>query len=92
MLFRSLQQSSLHAWQSLRMRGGLRQKKWRGLRLLVVTIITNALRRAEEIALAAESRAFSPDTCRPAPLPIKPLDRLLLPAALLCLLAAVLLR
>ena len=91
-LLPSLQQSSIHAWQSLRMRGGLRQKKWRGLRLLVVTIITNALRRAEEIALAAESRAFSPDTCRPAPLPIKPLDRVLLPATLLCLLAAVLLR
>lgn len=90
-LLPGLQQSSLHAWQSLRMRGGLRQKKWRGLRLLVVTIITNALRRAEEIALAAESRAFSPEHCRPAPLQISYLDRILLPAGVLCTLIMALL-
>jgi len=34
----------------------------------MMTIITNALRRAEEIALAAESRAFSPQCARPAPI------------------------
>lgn len=90
-LLPGLQQSSIHAWQSLRMRGGLRQKKWRGLRLLVVTIITNALRRAEEIALAAESRAFSPERCRPAPLKISYLDRVLLPVGILCMLIIVLL-
>lgn len=90
-LLPSLQQSSIHAWQSLRMRGGLRQKKWRGLRLLVVTIITNALRRAEEIALAAESRAFSPDQYRPAPLKISNLDRLLLPVGTLLILIIALL-
>lgn len=90
-LLPSLQQSSIHAWQSLRMRGGLRQKKWRGLRLLVVTIITNALRRAEEIALAAESRAFSPDQYHPAPLKISNLDRLLLPVGTLFMLIIALL-
>jgi energy-coupling factor transporter transmembrane protein EcfT len=90
-LLPGLQQSSIHAWQSLRMRGGLRQKKWRGLRLLVITIVTNALRRAEEIALAAEARAFSPDHCRPAPLEISSLDRFLLPVGVLCMLIVVLL-
>jgi energy-coupling factor transporter transmembrane protein EcfT len=90
-LLPGLQQSGIHAWQSLRMRGGLRQKKWRGLRLLVVTIITNALRRAEEIALAAESRAFSPERSRPAPLKISHLDRVLLPVGVLCMLIIVLL-
>ncbi len=90
-LLPGLQQSSIHAWQSLRMRGGLRQKKWRGLRLLAITIVTNALRRAEEIALAAESRAFSPEYCRPAPLQTSTLDRILLPMGVLCLLAIILL-
>lgn len=90
-LLPSLQQSSIHAWQSLRMRGGLRHKKWRGLRLLIVTIITNALRRADEIALAAETRAFSPDRCRPVPLPMSLLDGLLLPLGVLSLLVILLL-
>ena len=66
------------------MRGGLRRKKWHGLRLLVVTIVTNALRRADEIALAAESRAFSPSHCRPMPLPMSLLDGLLLPISMSC--------
>ena len=76
-LLPSLQQSSYHAWQSLRMRGGLRRKKWRGLRLLVITIVTNALRRADEIALAAEARAFSPNHSWPTLPKMTVLDRLL---------------
>jgi energy-coupling factor transporter transmembrane protein EcfT len=66
-LLPSLQTSSLNAWRSLWMRGGLRRKRLRGLRLLVLTIITNALRRADEIALAAETRAFTPELSRPVP-------------------------
>ena len=66
-LLPSLQASSLNAWRSLWMRGGLRRNRVRGLRLLVLTIITNALRRADEIALAAETRAFTPESSRPAP-------------------------
>jgi energy-coupling factor transporter transmembrane protein EcfT len=50
------------------MRGGLRKRRWRGIRLLLLTIITNALRRTEEIALAAEGRAFSPEQSRAMPL------------------------
>jgi len=67
-LLPSLQASSLNAWRSLWMRGGLRRHRWRGLRLLILTIITNALRRAEEIALAAEARGFTPELSRPAPI------------------------
>jgi len=58
-LLPALGRSSRAAWQSLRMRGGLRAAWWRGLQLLLVTIVANALRRGEEIALAAEARAFS---------------------------------
>lgn len=66
-LLPSLQQSSRDAWHALRMRGGLRRQWWRGLQLLVMTIVTNALRRAEDIALAAETRAFSPDRAQALP-------------------------
>jgi energy-coupling factor transporter transmembrane protein EcfT len=81
-LLPSLQQSSIHAWHSLWMRGGLRRKRWRGLRLFIFTIVTNALRRAEEIALAAEARAFSPDRSRALPVVVKSGDWVLLFLAL----------
>jgi len=67
-LLPALQQSSTHAWYSLKMRGGLRKQRWRGLQLLAITVVTNALRRAEEIALAAEARAFSPEKSRAMPI------------------------
>jgi energy-coupling factor transporter transmembrane protein EcfT len=73
-LLPSLQKSSMNAWHSLWMRGGLRQQRWRGLRLLLFSIVTNALRRAEEIALAAEARAYSPDRSRPVPIVIEAWD------------------
>jgi energy-coupling factor transporter transmembrane protein EcfT len=63
-----IQQSSLNAWRSLRMRGGLRRNWRQGLRLLAMTVATNSLQRAEEVALAAEGRAFSPDKARPMPI------------------------
>lgn len=69
-LLPALQQSALTAWRSLWMRGGLRKKRWRGLQLLGMTIVGNAIARAEEIALAAEARAYSPDKSRA--LPLKP--------------------
>jgi energy-coupling factor transporter transmembrane protein EcfT len=73
-LLPALQQSALHAWHSLWMRGGFRRQWGRALRLLLVTVVSNALRRAEEIALAAEARAFSPDCARPLPVPVGRLD------------------
>jgi len=43
--------------------------------LLLLTIITNALRRTEEIALAAEGRAFCSEQTRAVPLRSGSLDR-----------------
>lgn len=91
-LLPSLQQSSLHAWQSLQMRGGLRRKKWRGLRLVGVTIMTNALRRAEEISMAAEGRAFSPYRCPPPPLKTSFFDGVVVVSSSLCVLLILLTR
>jgi energy-coupling factor transporter transmembrane protein EcfT len=73
-LLPSLRRSGRCAWHSLWMRGGLRQQRWRALRLLLVTVVANALRRAEDIALAAEARGFAPERCRAAPLPAGRLD------------------
>jgi len=67
-LLPSLQNACLHTWQSLRMRGGFRRYWWRGLKLMTVTIISNAITQAEEVALAAEARAFSPEKSRPLPI------------------------
>lgn len=74
-LLPNLRQSSTNAWYSLRMRGGLRSQRWRAMQLLMVTVIANALRRAEEIALAAEARAFTPERSRAIPLKIGRYDR-----------------
>ena len=41
------------------MRGGFRKKWLQGIRLYIVVVITNALRQAEHIAIAAESRAYT---------------------------------
>jgi len=42
---------------------------------LILAILSGALRQAEETALAAEARAFSPDALHPWPLSLRPLDR-----------------
>jgi energy-coupling factor transport system permease protein len=74
-LLPALRRSSQNTWRSLQMRGGFRQQRWRGLQLLLVTIVVNALRRAEEIALAAEARGFSPERSRAMAIKIGSLDR-----------------
>jgi energy-coupling factor transporter transmembrane protein EcfT len=86
----NLRQSSTNAWHSLRMRGGMRAQWWRGLQLLLLTILTNALRRSEDIVLAAEARAFRPERSRTAPLRIGRLDWWMIPAGLLSLMGALL--
>jgi energy-coupling factor transporter transmembrane protein EcfT len=78
-----MRQSALNAWQSLWMRGGLRRKWRRGLRFYLVTVLSNAIRRAEEIALAAEARAYSPGRLRPWPLRRGSLDWLVLASVLI---------
>ena len=88
-LLPGLLQSAQNAWRSLWMRGGLRKKRLRGLRLLAVTIIAGALSRAEEIALAAEARAFMPECARSMPIKIGKLDWAILVISVLGLLAFV---
>lgn len=73
-LLPSLQKSCTQSWLTLKMRGGLRKNWWKGLKLFSLTTITCAINRAEEIALAAESRAFSPEKIRPMPIKRSPLD------------------
>lgn len=90
-LLPSLQTAAINTWHSLWMRGGLRVQRWRGIRLLLLTIITNALRRTEEIALAAEGRAFSPEHCRAMPLRAGPLDRTVVISAIALTLGLILL-
>lgn len=80
-LLPSMKMSITQSWNTLKMRGGLRKKWWRGLRLFALTSLSNGLRRAEEIALAAEARAFSPEKARPAPIEKSPLDWLIIPLA-----------
>ena len=78
-LIPSLQISITQSWQSLKMKGGLRKKRWRGVMLFGLTAISNVIVNAEEIALAAESRAFTPGITRPAPIKKSKLDWILLP-------------
>jgi energy-coupling factor transporter transmembrane protein EcfT len=81
-LLPDLRQSSTNAWHSLRMRGGLRANWWRGIQLLLLTVLSNALRHAEEIVLAAEVRAFRPELSRKISLRIGTLDWWLVTGAL----------
>jgi len=85
-LLPALQQSATHAWHSLKMRGGLRRRRWHAVQLLAITVVTNALRRAEEVALAAEARGFSPEHSRALPIKTGYLDWVIIPAAALFLL------
>jgi energy-coupling factor transporter transmembrane protein EcfT len=73
-LLPDLRQSGMNAWHSLRMRGGLRTHWWRGIQLLFLTVLSNTLRHAEEIVLAAEVRAFHPDVSRKISIRTGPLD------------------
>lgn len=73
-LLPSLQKSCTQSWLALKIRGGLRKSWWKGLKLFSLTSITCALKRAEEIALAAESRAFSPEKNHPLPITRSPFD------------------
>ena len=84
-LLPNLQRSSADAWHSLRMRGGLRARWLRVLQLLLITILANALRHSEEIVLAAEARAFTPERSRATPIRIGRLDRWLIPVGVFSL-------
>lgn len=67
-LLPALRKSSQNVWRTLQMRGGFRRQRRRAVQLLLITIVAGALHRAEEIALAAEVRAFTPQKSRALPL------------------------
>ena len=79
-LFPILRQTLSSTWGSMRMRGGFRRHHLRHLRLFMTTLVYTTLRRAETIALAAETRAYSPEKSHPVPLPRGSLDAWLLVA------------
>lgn len=86
-----LRETTTVTWQSLCMRGGLRRQPLRGLRYFLVTVSSSALRRAADIALAAEARAYAPGRQRPRPRHRSPLDRPLMITGTLLLLTLLLL-
>jgi energy-coupling factor transporter transmembrane protein EcfT len=90
-LLPNIREGALNAWRSLRMRGGLRSQWWRGLQLFSLTVLTNALRRSEDIVLAAEARAFSPERSRSFSLRVGRLDWLVVAIGAAALLLLVLL-
>ena len=82
-LLPTLRQTTTQTWHSLWLRGGFRRQRLQAARFFLITIITSALRRAAEIGLAAEARAFSPERTRPLPLKAERADPFLAGALLL---------
>jgi energy-coupling factor transporter transmembrane protein EcfT len=64
-----VQQTFDDVLMALRLRGGLRGRRWlRGLRLLLLTTIVNSAHHAEDIVAAAEARGFRVDQSHPSPM------------------------
>ncbi len=76
----TLGETARNAYEAMRLRGGFRRERLRALRMLLVTIVANALRRGNEVVEAAEARAFQPDGPRQEPLPLGRADLALLAA------------
>lgn len=88
----TLMRSAQNAWHTLKMRGGLRRNWRQSLQLFSVTVIANALRRSEEIALSAEARGFTPGQSVSLPLRRGSWDAQILVLALISWLLIVILR
>ena len=69
-LLPTLEETARNAYQAMRLRGGFRRERLRALRMLLVAIVVNALRRGDEVVEAAEARAFRPDGPRQEPPPL----------------------
>jgi energy-coupling factor transporter transmembrane protein EcfT len=63
----TLADTTANAYHAMRLRGGLRRWRLRPVRLLLVTMVANSLRHADDIVHAAEARAFAVDHRRPLP-------------------------
>jgi energy-coupling factor transporter transmembrane protein EcfT len=82
-----LRNAAYTTWHSLRMRGGLRRQPLKGLRYYLVTVVSSAIQRAGDIALAAEARAFMPGQQRPVTVRLSPYDGLVFIAGAVVFLA-----
>jgi energy-coupling factor transporter transmembrane protein EcfT len=60
-----VQETATNAYHALRLRGGFRRQRCQAIRLLLITVLVNSLRHAEDIVNAAEARAFSITRARP---------------------------
>ena len=67
-LLPSMERSVCQTLDTARLRGGAIWRRPGLLRLAAVTALTTAVRRAEDVAAAAEVRGFSPAHTRPLPL------------------------
>lgn len=67
-LLPSMERSTRQTMDTARLRAGTAWRHPRVLRLALVTILASAVRRAEEVAAAAEVRGFSPQRAEPLPL------------------------
>lgn len=56
----AVQDTATATYHALCLRGGFRRERLRAVRLLLITIVVNSLRHADDIVSAAEARAFSP--------------------------------
>jgi energy-coupling factor transporter transmembrane protein EcfT len=87
----TIQETVVNAYQALRLRGGFRRERLQALKFLLVTVIVNALRHADDIVCAAEARAFSAERAWRQPIEWHwgdvALAVVLLPASLVLLLA-----
>lgn len=57
----TVQETVTNAYQALRLRGGFRRQRLQAVRFLLVTVVVNSLRHADDIVNAAEARAFAVD-------------------------------
>ena len=69
-LLPALEQTARNAYEAMRLRGGFQRERPQALKMLLVAIVVNALRRGDEVVEAAEARAFRPDGPRREPLPL----------------------
>jgi len=53
-----IQQTAANTLAAMRLRGGFRRHRLRALRLLLVTLLVNALRYGDDVVCAAEARGF----------------------------------
>jgi energy-coupling factor transporter transmembrane protein EcfT len=63
----TLADASANAYHAMRLRGGWRRWRLQPARLLLVTMVANSLRHADDIVNAAEARAFAVDRRRRLP-------------------------